>query len=399
MNNGIRPRSCWLEIDLDALTRNLETVRDSIEDHQSILAIVKADAYGHGAEVISKTLADGGIDFFGVATLEEALKLRDKGLEEEILIMGHMATYNVDELFEHELTPMIYSYRLLHAINDEANKRGLTKQIHIKLDTGMGRLGLKPEDTEGFLKELQTLDGVKLDGVATHFAQAGENPDYTEQQIRAFEELRTMIENFGFEPEFWHAMNSAAIFSESSFTGNLVRPGISLYGYPPDPGMDINGLDPVMQARCMMADYKQVAPGHGISYGRIFQPEEPTWIGVLPIGYADGYSRLLSGQAHVIKDGIPRDVLGNICMDMAIIQCKENDNPEGIVTLMGRDGDEELWADEIADWLGTISYEVLSGFSQRLPRLYFEDDAIVAQKSEQGVEWFDEPHSKEEMVR
>lgn len=399
MNNNSRPRSCWLEIDLDALADNLDVINSAKPDGASVLCVVKADAYGHGAEIVSRHLAGKGVDFFGVATLEEAIKLREHGLDEDILIMGHMATYNVDELFEYDLTPMIYSYRLLQAINEAGKKRGVQKNIHIKTDTGMGRLGLKRSDLSDFLEEVSRLEHVVLDGLATHFAEAGTDPEYTRGQIDDFEAIRAEVEERGFDPTYRHVMNSAALFGNDSDTGNLVRPGITLYGYSPDSQLDINGLKPVMEVRCKLADYKRVEAGHGISYGRMFQPEEPTWIGVLPIGYADGYSRVLSGQAHVLKDGERRDVLGNICMDMAVIQCHESDDPEGIVTLMGRDGDKELWADTLADWQGTISYEILSGFSQRLPRLYLEDERVVAQKSEQGITTFDSALPKETVIR
>lgn len=399
MNNNIRPRSCWLEINLDALAGNLELINSAKPDGADVLCVVKADAYGHGAEIVSHHLGDNGVDFFGVATLEEAIKLRHHGLDEDILIMGHMATYNVDELFEYDLTPMIYSYRLLHAINDAANQRDVRKQIHLKTDTGMGRLGLKRSDLSEFLDRVNSLDHVVLDGLATHFAEAGTDPEYTRGQIDDFKAIRSDVETAGLDPTYRHVMNSAALFGNDSDTGNLVRPGITLYGYSPDPAIEIDGLEPVMEVRCKMADYKRVEPGHGISYGRMYQPEEPTWIGVLPVGYADGYSRVLSGQAHVLKDGERRDVLGNICMDMAVIRCRESDDPEGIVTLMGRDGDEELWADTLADWQGTISYEILSGFSQRLPRLYLEDNRVIAQKSEQGITSFDSPLPKQDVIR
>jgi len=228
----------------------------------------------------------------------------------------------------------------------------------------------------------------KLNHSPTHFPQAGENFHYTRKQINEFEELMEEIRSRGFDPSYWHAMNSAAIFSEDPETGNMVRPGITLYGYSPDPELEVRGLEPVMQVKCKMADYKLLDPGHGISYGRVFTPEKPTWVGVLPLGYADGYSRLFSNKAHVLKHGEKREVLGNVCMDMTIIRCREDDDPEETVTIMGRDGSEVLWADTLAQWHNTISYEILSGFSPRLPRLYFKDNKLIAQKSERGVERF-----------
>ena len=398
IENGLRPRSCWLEIDLDALERNLSYIEETLPGRQSVLAVVKAEAYGHGAEIVAEVLENAGIKIFGVATLEEAIKLREHGINASILIMGHMATYNVSELFKYNLTPMIYSYRLLQAIAEEARNQEKVKDVHLKIDTGMGRLGLRVKDVLRFAQKIKTYQSVHLAGLATHFPEAGENPDYTENQIEQMETITDTLRDHDFDPQWVHSMNSAAVFSEDRFHGNLVRPGISLYGYSPlaEP---IQGLEPVLQARCKMADYKKVEPGHGVSYGREWVPDQPTWLGVLPIGYADGYSRVLSRKAHVLKNGEKRPVLGNICMDMTIIQCYKDDDPEQTVTLLGRDGNQELWADQLANWNGTIPYEILSRFSARWPRLYFKNDQLIALKSEQGIEQFDPPRSRSEVIQ
>lgn len=380
-----RPRSCWLEVDLDALTHNLDRVREALPEETGILAVVKADAYGHGAEMIVRTLSDRGVSLFGVATLEEALKLREFGISADLLIMGHLATFTVDQLLEHRLIPMVFSYRLLKALNREGRNQNRTVPIHLKVDTGMGRLGFLPEDLPGFLDELNELSHVRLEGVATHLAEAGENSDYTEEQFKRFESVRTRIHDAGLEPTYWHAMNSAAIFSDGPGGGNLSRPGISLYGYPPHDDVEVPNLRPILQVKSKMADYKRLPAGQGVSYGRVFQPDEPTWIGVLPLGYADGYPRRMTGQAYVLKRGRPCRVLGRICMDMTVIELDEHDDPEETVTIMGRDGDHELWADTLAEWSSTIPYEILSNFSSRLPRLYFRGGDPVALKTEQGV--------------
>lgn len=380
-----RPRSCWIEIDLDALVHNLNAVKNQVDDQSGLLAVVKAEAYGHGAEMIARTLTEEGVDFLGVATLEEAIKLRDFGIDAKILIMGHMATFNVDVMLDYDCIPFVFSYRLLHALNEEANKRDQRIPIHLKVDTGMGRLGVLPADVGGYLDEIEELDGVYLNGVATHFAEAAENRDYTDSQIDQFEELQETIRDRGLSPEYWHCMNSAAIFSRTEDVGNLVRPGITLYGYQPTPNLPNDALRPVMQLKAKMADYKEVPPGRGVSYGREFKPEEPTWVGVLPLGYADGYSRHFSQTAHVLKRGRKCRVLGSVCMDMTMIELDAADDPEETVTIMGRDGDESVWADQLAEWNSTIPYEILCSFSDRLPRIYIRDGESVALKSEQGV--------------
>lgn len=381
-----RPRSCWIEIDLDALVNNLNCVRSEIDDTSNLLAVVKAEAYGHGAEVVAETLTGEGIDFLGVATLEEAIKLREFGIDgATILIMGHMATFNVDIMLDYDCIPFVFSYRLLHALNEEANRRNERVPIHLKIDSGMGRLGILPADVEDYLDEIQDLDGVYLDGVATHFAEAAENPAYTDSQIDVFEDVRDRVRRRGFEPTHWHCMNSAAIFSRHEDVGNLVRPGISLYGYQPTPDLPSSDLRPVMQVKAKMADYKRVPPGRGVSYGRRYKPEEPTWVGVLPLGYADGYSRRFSERAHVLKRGRECPVLGSVCMDMTMIELDEDDDPEETVTIMGTDGDRSLWANQLAEWDSTITYEILCSFSDRMPRIYLRKGESVALKTERTV--------------
>ncbi len=383
--NGLRPRSCWLEIDLDSLRHNLGLVRSRLDKDQSILAVVKAEAYGHGAEMIARTLTDSGVNFLGVATLEEALKLRGFGIESRILIMGHTATFTVDKIITENFTPMIYSYRMLQALEEEAKKQNKTINIHLKVDTGMGRLGLLPADIPGYLDELENCPHLNLEGVATHFPVAGENKNYTDNQIEKFQKVKNIIKNRGISPRYWHLSNSAGILSDSEPGDNLVRPGISLYGYPPHAGVSLPGLKPVLEIKSKLADFKQLQPGEGVSYGRRYIPEEPTYIGVLPLGYADGYPRDFSNRSYVLKNGEKKEVLGSVCMDMTIIKLKEDDDPEETVTIMGREGSKELWADTLARWHDTIVYEILTRFSQRLPRLYFEDGKVVAIKTERDI--------------
>lgn len=381
-----RPRSCWLEIDLDALRHNLRQIRSRMEPNASMLAVVKAEAYGHGAEWISRTLSRAGVNSFGVATLEEALKLRKFGIDDKILILGHLATFTADRILEHNLTPVVFSFRLLQALDDAAAKRDTIAPVHLKIDTGMGRLGLLPEDLESYLEEIVRLDHVELEGVATHFAEAGENPSYTDDQIRLFESARETIRGYDLNPDFWHCMNSAALYSRYEPLGNLVRPGITLYGYSPNDAVTVGDLRPVMQVRTKLADYKRLPAGRGVSYGRSFVPDEPTWIGVMPLGYADGYPRSFSDRAHVLKGGRECSVLGRVCMDMTIIELDEKDDPEETVTVMGSDGSNDLWADRLADWHDTIPYEILCSFSQRLPRIYLRDNKAIALKTEQGIQ-------------
>ncbi len=350
-----------------------------------MIAVVKAEAYGHGAEWVSRTLSQAGVESFGVATLEEALKLRKFGIEDKIFILGHLATFTADRIIQYNLTPMVFSFRLLQALNDAAKKQNTVAPVHLKVDTGMGRLGLLPRDLGSYLDEITRLDHVELEGVATHFAEAGESRSYTDEQIQLFESVRETIHQHDLDPTFWHCMNSAALYSRDEALGNLVRPGITLYGYSPHGGVTVEGLRPVMQVRTKLADYKCLPAGQGISYGRTFIPDEPTWIGVMPLGYADGYPRSFSDRAHVLKGERKCPVLGRVCMDMTIIRLAERDDPEETVTVMGTDGQNELWADQLAEWHDTIPYEILCSFSQRLPRIYVQGNQAIALKTEQGI--------------
>ncbi len=378
-----RPRSCWLEIDLGSLRHNYRLLKRQLGPQDRLLAVVKAEAYGHGAALVSRTLSKTGVDTFGVATLEEALKLREYGIDNKILILGHLATFTVDRILEHNLTPVVFSFRLMKALNEAGKRHNQVVPLHLKVDTGMGRLGLLPDDLDDYLRELNSADYVKLEGVATHFAQAGEDTEYTDEQIRSFEDVAGTVRDYGLEPDYWHCMNSAAFLSRRTVVGNMIRPGITLYGYPPTGCPET--FEPVMQVKTKLADYKCMPPGKGISYGRVFQPEEPTWIGVMPLGYADGYPRSFSNKGYTLKQGRRCPVLGRVCMDMTMIELSESDDPEGIVTVMGQDGEQTLWADELAEWDSTIPYEILCSFSERLPRIYLDDDRPVAIKTEQSI--------------
>lgn len=382
-----RPRSCWVEVDLEALEHNCREMQKQIPTGGEMLAVVKAEAYGHGAAMVSRTLSKLGVSYFGVATLEEALKLREFGIDDRLLIMGHTTTFNAEEMVRADLTPMIFSYRMLNALNEAGEKLNRKANIHLKIDTGMGRLGLRPEAVEDYIGELKKRAHVNLEGVATHFACAGEDESYTEQQRKEFLQVKKIIEATGVEPYYWHSSNSAAILSDNLVCeeDNLFRPGITLYGYPPNDKVKIPDLKPVMSLKSMLADYKKLPAGVGISYGRTFTPEEPTYIGVIPLGYADGYPREYSDLAYVLKGGQRKPVRGRVCMDMTVIELDEDDDPEEPVTLLGAEGGEELWAGKLAEWSDTITYEVLSRLSRRLPRVYRQKGELVAIKTERKV--------------
>ncbi len=379
--NGDQPRGCWIEVDLDRLLHNLRVIRDESPEDSTVLAVVKADAYGHGAEVVAETLAEGGVEFFGVATLDEATKLRRIGIDQRILVMGHMVPEATDRLLRQNLDLMLYDPAILPQLQQSADQLNTKANIHLKVDTGMGRLGILPEQVPDLLDRLREFDRVRLAGIATHFPVAGENPDYTSRQIETFESLQKKHPDLESEALHWHCSNTAAVFSDLPTSGSMIRPGLSLYGYAPEAIRRPTELRPVLQVRTVLADEKTVPPDFGVSYGRTFQPEENLPIGVLPVGYADGYPRVLSNRAHVLVKGEKRPVRGNICMDMTVIELEADDSPDSVVTLMGESGDRSLWADELAEWAGTIPYEILTGFRARIPRIYFRNGDPVKKKT------------------
>jgi alanine racemase len=338
------------------------------------MAVVKANAYGHGAEETARALVCQGIERLAVASLDEGVSLRQAGLSASIIVLGALFEEQVPDLVAHRLTPVISDGRILPALAKAVRSHPAPYPIHLKVETGMGRLGLSPEELVSLFDNPLLRSPLQVEGMMTHLPDAdGKDSSFTERQLGAFRAMVEQIRQRGVSLPLVHAANSAAIvrFPEAHFS--LVRPGIMLYGYHTLPAtVPAPDLKPVLSLHTTIAQLRTIPQGGTVSYNGTFVATRPTRIAVLPIGYADGYSRQLSHRGSVLIQGCRVPIVGLVCMDMTMVDV--TDLPQlqvgETVTLIGQQGQESIWADEVADWIGTIPYEVLCGIGSRVPRLY-----------------------------
>jgi alanine racemase len=367
------------EINLDALEHNLACIKKMAGAERSILAVVKADAYGHGAVRVARTLESLGVDFFGVATCEEGIELRLASISTPIIVLGGAFSGQGSCVQEHDLIPVVYNLESAQALSQSAGTGSRNIKIHIKIDTGMGRLGIMPSQVKPFFDQLLTLKGLEIHGILTHLADTNGDShagnEFTRRQIDLFRQAIDELARLGIHPPYTHLANSAAIITSLPHSCNLVRPGIMLYGIHPAKGMEQNlEISPVMSLTTRIVSLKEVPKGTTISYGRTFTCERDSLIAALPIGYADGYSRSLSNCGEVLVRGKRAPVIGVVCMDMTMIDVT---GIPGIslhdeVVLLGSQGNQTITAQDIADRTHTIPYEVLCAVSARVPRVYYK---------------------------
>jgi len=367
-------RSTWAEINLGALSHNLGVVRKTIAREQRIVAVVKADAYGHGLIPVSQLLSKDGVHMLGITQIEEGCELRKAGISTPILLMTGFAEEEIEALFQYKLTPVLHQRQFLPQLQRFAQKKQKVMGIHIKVDSGMGRLGFSASEVTELVEEISGLDGVKLEGIMTHFSEAeAKDQSFMFEQTQLFQKLLGPIEKLYPRLPIFHAANSAAIITYPLAHFHMVRPGIMLYGYLPAPlEREAHDLLPVMSIKSKILQLKKVPPNTSISYGRTWKARKESVIATLPIGYADGYPRLLSNQGSVLMGGKRFPIVGRICMDLLMVDVSEMRSPQvgDEVILLGEDGGGRIDADDIAKWAGTISYEVLCGVSHRIPRIY-----------------------------
>jgi alanine racemase len=362
------------EVDLEALAFNYQQLRRLIPPTVKLLAVVKADAYGHGAVPVSRKLEELGTDFLGVASVPEGMELRQAGLRKPILILSGIYPEEVEEVVSHHLTPMIYRLDTAEALAAAAKQRRATIPVHIKVDTGMGRIGLLPESVPAFVQRLKAFDSLEIEGIATHLSTANEeDPCFAEEQLKRFSRTIEEIKKVGITPPFYHVANSAGLVNFSAARHTLVRPGIMLYGsYPAHSLKSKIDLQAVMSWKSRVADVREVPAGSPISYGRTFVTKHTSLLAAIPVGYADGYSRLLSNRGEVLIKGKRAPVVGRVCMDwtMADVSAIPAVAAGDEVVLMGGQMGQEITAEEIAGWAGTISYEILCLVGRRVQRIY-----------------------------
>ncbi|MCE5255934.1 MAG: alanine racemase [Spirochaetaceae bacterium] len=335
-----------------------------------ICAVVKANAYGHGAVAVSRILDDAGVDYFAVAFLEEALELRRAGIAKPILILGTGDPANASIIVENDITQTVYTIELAKALSKAAGHIGKPAKVHLKIDTGMHRQGIGPSEAGPFARFLRDLPALDIEGVYSHFAEA-DSPDrqFSELQLARFHEALNAMACEGIHPRIRHLANSAALISMPEARLDMVRPGIILYGLSPDgQRQPPEGFLPVMQFCASIIGIHMVPKGEGLSYGRTFVTKRDTSVALLQVGYADGYSRLLSNRATVLVKGKPAPVIGRICMDQCLVDVTDIPGAQvgDEVTLFGT---AELPAGELSGILGSIDYELTCAISQRVQRI------------------------------
>jgi alanine racemase len=362
----------YASIDLTALGHNLSQIREYLGNNCGVMAVVKANAYGHGALDISRALIQSNISRLAVASVQEGMALREAGITADILVLVDLFDKHIKDLLAYRLTPVITEQRLLPALAKAAGSADQSFPIHIKVDTGMGRLGFSPSEIAALFDALPAWKSLRVEGFMTHLADSdGDDPGHTEQQLQNFRNLLEHVAHRGVKIPIVHAANSAAIvrFPQSHFS--LVRPGIMLYGYLPK---DVASpeLKPVLSLRTRVMQLRTIKPGDSVSYNRTFVAKRTSTIAVLPIGYADGYNRRLSNKGFVLLDGKRAPVVGLVCMDMTMVDVTDIPSVQvgDSVTLIGRQGQDAIWADDIAGWTGTIPYEILCAIGPRIPRVY-----------------------------
>lgn len=376
-NHDAGHRPTWAHIDLDALASNFHLIKSRINKGVKVIAVVKADAYGHGAVECSRRLVHEGVDWFGVALPEEGIGLRDTGITQPILCLAGFWEGQAAACVQQNLVPVVYRLDMIEELDTAARDAGIIADVHVKIDTGMGRLGVRFDEAAEFADALKRFEHIRVDGLMTHFA-AADDPTcetLTEHQIKRLESVGSLFRAHGFAPRYVHCANSAGIFSHPEALGNMVRPGGVLYGLWRDilpPSDQNNGLLPVMSVHSRIMMLKWVPAGDTIGYGCTFEASRKSLVATVPMGYADGYMRGLSNRSHVIVRGTYVPVAGRVSMDLTILDVTSVEGMQlgDTVTLLGRDGGLEIPAEELARIAGTLSYEVTCRIGERVPRVY-----------------------------
>jgi len=373
----------WAEINLDNIACNVQEIRKITNKKAEIMGVVKADAYGHGVMEVVQTLLDNGVTRLAVAMLDEAIQLRMLGVDVPILILGYTDPVNAEDIIKNDITQTVFSYDFAKVLSDAAVKLGKSVKIHIKIDTGMTRIGFTPGDSAiKSIIEISKLPGIIIEGLFTHFASADEiDKSYTYMQFEKFMNLCGALDDADVHIPVKHVCNSAAIIEFPEMHLDLVRPGIMLYGLYPSDDVDKDriSLKPAMTLKANVIQVKEVSKGTCISYGRSFVTNRTSKIATVPIGYADGYTRLLSNRGKVLVNGQLAPIVGRICMDQCMVDVSDLEGEIKVgdeVVLFGKQGNKEIKVEDIASSIGTINYEVVSLIGRRIPRVYIKGGKV-----------------------
>jgi len=370
----------WAEIDLDAVADNVRLLK-SQANGAALLAVVKANAYGHGAVAVARAALAAGADRLGVICVDEGEQLRRAGITAPILVMGHTPAEEARRLVDLSLTPSVVSREVALALARVASERGIEVAVHLKVDTGLNRYGLPPSEAADLGRWLRDLAGVQVEGLFTHFASADEgDKSHTLEQHRLF---LSVAEQLDWVP-IRHVSNTATLLDMPDMSLEMVRPGLGIYGcYPSSQVNRSLPVRPALSLKSRVARLTSLAPGESVSYGRIWRASRPSLIGLVLCGYADGLPRALSNRGSALVRGQRAPIVGRVCMDMCMVDLSDIPDVavDDEVVIIGRQGEEEISADEVAELCGTISYEILCGISARVSRLYLRQGRIVSRQT------------------
>ncbi len=373
----------WAEINLDNIAHNVREIRRVTNKNAEIMGVVKADAYGHGVFEVTRTLLSNGVSRLAVSMLDEAIQLRREGIEVPILILGYTDPARANEILENDVTQSVYSHELAQALSKEAVRQGKKVKLHIKIDTGMSRIGFMPGySAVKNVMEIEKLPNVIIEGLFTHFASADERDrDYTLMQFEKFMSICCELQRIGIHIPVKHCANSAGIIEYPEMHLDMVRPGIILYGMYPSNEVCKEKIDlkPAMTLKANVIMVKEVEKNTPISYGRIFTTERKSKIATIPIGYADGYSRMLSNKGRVLINGQFAPVVGRICMDQCMIDVTDIEGDVEVgdeIVLIGEQGQRNISVEDVAETIGIINYELVCIVGKRIPRAYVQNGKI-----------------------
>lgn len=375
-------RDTWVDISLDAIFHNASTFKKNLKNECILMAVVKADGYGHGSAEVAKTALEAGADYLGVAFLDEALVLRANGIKAPILILGYTPPESIETALKNDVTITVYSEEVLTKIISLSEQHKFQTKVHLKVDTGMGRVGvIAKEDALHLASIAQKSEYVSLEGIFTHFADADSpDPTYTKQQFEKFTSIYQYLDESGISIPIKHCCNSAGTINFPTMHLDMVRVGISLYGLQPSADV-INDAYPLQQAmhfKTKVSALKTVSKGQALSYGCTFKTENESNIATIPVGYADGLSRSLSNKGHVLINNKRVPIVGRVCMDQTILDVSQVDVCIGDeVTLFGGKKAGFISIDEIASLMGTINYEVVCLIGKRVPRVYSRNQQVA----------------------
>ncbi len=364
-------RNTFLEIDTQAIKYNLESIQKHVGKGVALFPVIKADAYGTGVESTQDALVQAGIETVVVAIVDEAVELKNRGFTQDIIILNGLSPANTSELccvVDLGLIPAVSVLEVAEKLNEIAHALGKVQRIHVELETGMGRTGVKKEDMLDFVKKISALSNIEIEGMFSHFSSADSSPEYTARQLKIFKEVKDELSANGYEFKYYHLAASSGIIAYPEAYFNAVRPGIILKGYYPSEDMrSMLSLKPATKLKSEIVYIKDVEPGTAISYSRTYVTDKPSRIATIPMGYADGLRRELSNRGRVLVNGQYAPIVGSICMDNFMIDITGIDANLGDEIVLW--DNDKITLEEIADICGTINYEILCGISERVPRV------------------------------